>query len=317
MKNLIFCGLIFLISSLGLNAQTNDITTLAYSVSGKVKYAPSADGKFKKLKPGQLLNMNGALMLKPGAKVAMFADTDFGVIQDAGTFSLEEALFKEDVLQENQLSRVFKREVAYALNENFVSKTFQKAGFTGPTPPPEEKEKDGAGNKNFKILSLQPLTNNVVGGTVVFRWKNRPGSKKAKEFSFKLTDTNGKTLFEQNVKGNSLTLSTNQHQMNSGKSYRWQVKVVGSEDSSPSIEFNYVDSSEYEQIMSDLKKNEMYQQGDEAAKLILAAISLEDKMYYSKAKYYLDLAYKGHKKNGLVRRMYNAFYYEYDLLGMK
>ncbi len=316
MKHFIFLLLLVFYASAFALAQDDLEGIVVYGVSGKVKYAPSAEAKFEKLTAGTELSSEGRLKLKSGSRVDIYYDELVAQQEKPGVFDVAALIEDVELFQELEWADIFGEAIEAAMHPYFVASA-ERSGFArgGPIKPPPKDEVDGHGNRDYNLLVVQPLGGKVAVPIVTFQWKLRERNKALKNFKFTLLTIDGEVAFEKEVKARKFTLTSDDFQLEPGKSYRWKVSSTdNAELTSAEITFDCVSKSERRAVLKDLTSGEMYLNAGPAARLLMEAALLDNQEYLARAYQQYTTARKSFKKNQLVKAMYNAFLWKYNIL---
>lgn len=297
----------------------SDIVPVVYSISGKVTYAASPDGKYKKLKNGTELTTAGNLKLKSGAAVGIYYDGEFAVVNTAGEQSVETITSDLSLFRESEVADMFGEVLEKALHPYFQLQAAGRSGFASlsdpPPPPPPKPVRDGHGNKEYKVVRQQPTGGKVAGNRISFKWSLQAPDKRIKKFRFILQSASDEVLLEKEVKGYAYQLMPSDYQLEPGQFYKWQV--ISSDDEgmkSPPVLFEAVPASEREALLNKLGQAEMYQTAEPTAQLLLRASLLEKEDFFSEANELYEMARKTYKKDPLVQMMQQSFQWRQDMI---
>ncbi len=318
MKKLSFICL-FLIFCFAESIAQSNIKVIVYSKTGKVKYAAPGSTKFKNLNAGAELDLKGTLKILPGASLALYQDEEYAIFKEAGEKSVESLASNINAFQEGDATEIFGEYLENAIHPYFGIVKVQNMGFStsgdSGTPPPPKKGRDGAGNKNFKIIRLQPTGGKIADNTILFRWKLSEKDKKVKLFKFVLSSSSDEVLFEKEIDGNSYHFTSSDFQLSPGQSYKWKVSVADdSGKSTPNVSFDFVSASDQADVLKELSGEEMYQKADLTTRIMLEATALEEAEFLYKAMENYTIAKNLSKKNKLAQKMYKAFLWRYDMV---
>jgi len=324
MKNYIYLLIFCLIAQMGLHAQSDE-ALLVHSVSGKVKYQAPGAKKAINLKPATIISPEGSIQVSKNGQVGLLFDKQYGWLENAGTQTGQQIIENVDLFRENDLGNIFNTKVEEAINPFFASVQLNRSGFaaieTGSTSstsestkPPKKPRRDGQSNKDFKLVPLQPFGGKVGAGTIQFQWRLQAGANAVKNFTLQIMDRKNQVLLERTVKGSEFNLSPSELRLETGMSYRWQVKSTADPSiSSAVVTFSCVPLSQQQKLMSSLKGNPLYEKAQPNTRLILEAIKLENEGWeYSATKKYQQ-AIRMDKKNALAKALYKAYLWRNDL----
>lgn len=314
MKKLIWSVSLLFFCALTLNSQSG-FKPIVYSVTGKVKYADGPDAKAQKIVPGVELSRDGVLQIAPGATLGISYDSDYAVVNSAGEQAVATILNNVELFQISDVAQLLGDAIEEAINPYFLVRSGFAVAGDPPPPPPTKPEKDGHGNKDYKIVRLQPSGGKVSGNQPTFSWAMQDPGRKIKKFKFILRSNDNKVLWEDDVKGFEYELDPADFQMENGKYYKWQViSADDPEVSTPNIFFQYTASAELSQLRSSLRSAPMYQSADPAARMLLEATLLEQADFLSEAHELLRMAVRKNKKNQLAQLLYQSFEWRHDMI---
>lgn len=314
MKNLICSCLILFIPCLLLTAQ-DDPLIVAYSINGKVKYAPKAGAKMERLRPGTELAPESIIKIYPGANLGIVYDEEYGVVNAEGEQTVAAITENISLFDETDLSELFGKSIDKAYNPYLMVRSGFSVAGDPPPPPPSKPTKDGAGNKDFRIIRLQPAGGKVSGDQIHFSWKPADPAADIKHYAFILRSADDEILLEKTVKGTDFILTPEDYGLNPGKNYQWQVSAEQDEAlKTPAIPFACEAASTRAKIRNDLKADKMYSMADPVAQKMIEANVLEQAGFLSEAYDLYTTAAEKNKKNQLAQLLLQAFEWRHDMI---
>ncbi|MBX2877876.1 MAG: hypothetical protein KTR30_37500 [Saprospiraceae bacterium] len=257
--------LLFLLS-LSVSVTAQDDFMVAFSVSGKVKYKAGKKARAKRLKQSTLLFPEAMVKVKKKASLSLYYGREYQTLDKKGKY------FVSDLMKEADGKRA--RFVAPLFDDYLMASAGDKGGKEG-------RGGIGFGDSRFKIVPFQPYhkgeeRGKVSGPEIKFRWQSRKEvDPSIKTFKLKIIKRGGDVIHETTVEGFEYILKVADISLEYGN-YRWQVEATADSDiSSPQVAFAYVDAAEEAKVLERMKKDEVYQMGDPAAKIFFEAAQLE------------------------------------------
>ena len=262
--------LLFLLS-LSVTVTAQDDFMVAFSVSGKVKYKAGKKARAKRLKQSTLLFPEAMVKVKKKASLSLYYGREYQTLDQKGKYYIS------DLMEEADGKRA--RFVAPLFDDYLMASAGDKGGKEG-------KGGIGFGDSRFKIVPFQPYhkgeeRGKVSGPEIKFRWKTRKDVDPAiNTFKLKIIKRGGDIIHETTVEGSAYLLKTADISLEYGN-YRWQVEsTADSEIASPQVAFAYVAAEDEAKVLEQLKKDEVYQMSDPAAKVFFEAAHLEKRGFH-------------------------------------
>lgn len=292
---------------------------VVYSVDGRAKYSPTEKGWFnyEPLKTGMRLNKNGRLKLKGGTTVSLLYDEQYATITAKGRQSINRILEDFGRFRENTYTVLLQERVEEA-NDPFFFYIDEEPGLastTKPTKPKyESKEGDGHGDADANLLPITTNGGKVAGSDFFVSWAPKEGVEAPGQYVFKLTDDNGKALFETTTGERNLTVRAAEAQLTAGKFYRWQAIAADNPSvRTPSVTIEYVAEDAIEAVLKPLRNDPIFQSADPAARLLLEAVALEQNGFQESAGLRYRSAMEQDPDHDLARALYKAFLWRQGL----
>lgn len=282
-----------LVCVLYLNAQKEDPIFLV-SAKGKIKYAPSSDAKFKKIKSGTALAVDGTLKIYKKQGVAhLYCNGKFEKLEGKGTYVLKN-IFGE------------LKGVNIGLAGSFGDLLASAGGSKGGGPGAGG---DGYGEKGNKIYPIRPFGGKVVGPAINFSWSKLAGEK---SYLFELFDANGQKVYEAKVNGTSTLLNVKTLNLKVGVEYDWWVKSASNiSNTSSRTTFTIVETDIRERVSQRAKKLKAFNQGDLVQQVLLQAVAFDNAELYYDADATFQKLLKLKPKNVMAKKMYAAFLHKH------
>lgn len=308
--------LFFACTSLMLDAQDSPVV---YSVDGPARYSPASKGwfNFSPIKTGMPLSKEGRLKLKAGTSVSLLYDEQFATINTRGKHDIATLLTDYDQFQESPYAELLQDRVEEASDPFFFYLDDEPglAASTKPTKPKyESKEGDGHGDADAALLPITTNGGKVAGESFFVSWAPGADVKAPDQYTFRLTDDQGQVLLEETTAESNLTVNAADAGLKTGEFYRW--KATASNDASvgtPLITFQYVDKTELDSALSDLRSTPAYSTAGPAAKLLLEAVTMEDNGFQERAGLRFRKAMGQYPDHDLARALYKAFLWRQGL----
>ena len=296
--------LLFLLS-LSVSVTAQDDFMVAFSVSGKVKYKAGKKTRAKRLTQSTLLFPEAMVKVKKKASLGLYYGREYQTLDKKGKYYIS------DLMKEADGKRA--RFVAPLFDDYLMASSDSKTSRDG-------RGGIGFGDSRFKIVPFQPYhkgeeRGKVSGEEIKFRWKTRKSVDPAiNTFKFKLIKRGGDVIHETEVTGSEYILKVSSISLEPGN-YRWQVESTTDSDiSSPQVAFAYVDGDEEAKVLEKLKKDEVYQMSDSAAKVFFEAAHLEKQgFYYAAYERYL-MATSTYQGNEVLKMALDKYLQRNDLV---
>ncbi|MEZ5039809.1 MAG: hypothetical protein R2828_07955 [Saprospiraceae bacterium] len=298
---------LLILFTLNVSANGQDDFMVAFSVTGKIKYTKSKADKPKRMRSGEVLFADATITLKKKAKVSLYFDGEYQVLEAPGTYSIADVMKTVEGKIEDRFAEM-------VVDDFLMASTGGKGTGDG-------KSGIGYGNAKFPVVPIQPFNaGNTIGkvsdAEITFRWANKKSvDPSANTFKFTLLEKGGTAIHQAEVKGFNLTLSASTLGLKPGSVYIWQVEATSDEKvKSPEVQFEYSDASVPRTLLQALGKENLYQTSSAATQLFLEAGSLEEQGYYYAAHQRLEMAIKKYKKDGLLKKAYDSYLQRHDLM---
>lgn len=296
---------LLILFTLNVSAIGQDDFMVAFSVTGKIKYTKSKADKPKRMRSGEVLFADATITLKKKAKVSLYFDGEYQVLETPGTYAIADVMKTVEGKIEDRFAEM--------LMGDMLAST---GGGTG-----KGKGGIGYGNAKFTVVPIQPFNaGNTIGkvsdAEITFRWANKKSvDPSTNTFKFTLLEKGGAAIHQAEVKGFNLTLNASTLGLKPGSVYIWQVEATSDEKvKSPEVQFEYSDANVTRTLLQALGKENLYQTSSAATQLFLEAGSLEEKGYYYAAHQRLEMATKKYKKDGLLKKAYDSYLQRHDLV---
>lgn len=263
------------------------------------------------------LSKEGRLKLRAGTSVSLLYDEQFATINTKGKHDIATLLADYDHFQESSYAELLQDRVEEASDPFFFYLDDEPglASSTKPTKPKyESKEGDGHGDADAAMLPITTNGGKVAGESFFVSWAPGADVKAPDQYTFQLTDDQGQILLEETTAEGNLSVNAADAGLQSGGFYRW--KATDSNDASigtPLITFQYVNKEELDTALSALQSNPAYSTAGPAAKLLLEAVTLEDKGFQERAGLRFREAMEQNPDHDLARALYKAFLWRQGL----
>lgn len=297
--------LLLFLFSLSVTVTAQDDFMVAFSVNGKVKYKAGKKTRAKRLKQSTLLFPEAMVKVKKKASLGLYYGREYQTLDTKGKYYIS------DLMKEADGKRA--RFVAPLFDDYLMASTDGKSGKGG-------KGSIGFGDSRFKVVPFQPISTDeergkVSGPKIKFQWKTRKTvDPSVKRFKFKLIKRGGDVIHETEVEGSEYILTTADISLEPGN-YRWQVEAVADSDvSSPQVAFAYVKGEEEAAILEKLKKDEVYQMSDAAAKTFFEAANLEKRGFNYAAYERYQMANTVYQGNEVLKMALHRFLERHNLV---
>jgi hypothetical protein len=296
MKNLllIFCLLSF---TFGLKAQdfgdeasttdnTSDVVSVL-DVSGKAKYKAPNSKRFKRVKPGAVLEKSGSVKLNKKGKLDLLYKGHPTKMDGKGTHDLDNLAVNDD-----------------AETDDFMAFLSTASGFAGPGGGPKKDTTDnpsGGHGKGQRILGTQPPGGKVVIKPTMFSWTDGGADK----YMFKLYQGNSsQAVFSKEVTTNELKVNLADIEgLQSNTLYKWQIETTTEEGitrKSPAIDITLATVDESDKLLRNLRGMEAYKKSSSWEKRLREVHALRSNGFFIEAKAISRMITKQFPKNKIV-----------------
>ncbi len=297
--------LLLLLLSLSMTVTAQDDFMVAFSVSGKVKYKAGKKSRAKRLKQSTLLFPEAVIKIKRNASLGLYYGREYQTLDKEGQYNIADLMKDAD----GQRARF----VAPLFDDMLMASSDSKTSRDG-------RGGIGFGDSRFSIVPFQPYhkgeeRGKVSGEEIKFRWKARKTvDSSINTFRFKLIRRGGDVIHEKEVTGSEYTLKTSSISLEPGN-YRWQVEATADPDvSSPQVAFAYVAADQEAKALEKLKKDEVYQMSDPAARVFFEAAHLEKRgFHYAAYERYL-MANSTYQGNEVLKMALHKYLERNDLI---
>lgn len=300
------CLLFFFLLGMSTTLSAKDDFMLVFSVMGKSKYAENNTSRFKKLKANTLLFPEATIKLKKKAKVNLYYDGEYQVLNGPGVFAIDELMKKAEGRIRDNFAKMMAEDYLMASTDGKDSGN-KKGGI-------------GYGNKKYLILPIAPASDDkepviIDDREIQFEWKNKKGVAPSNNtFQLMITGPGEKEVYQVEVKGFSHTVSSSTLGLSAGATYGWRVKSVSNDTiTSPKVLFEYADPADQTGILAEIQRRPIYKSSSPAAQLFFQAVYLEENGYDYAAYQRYRLGIKKYKKNAMLQKAYQSYLQRHDL----
>ncbi len=297
--------LLLFLFSLSLTVTAQDDFMVAFSVNGKVKYKAGKKVRAKRLKQSTLLFPEAMVKVKKKASLGLYYGREYQTLDTKGKYYISDLMKEADGKRARFVAPLFD-DMLMASNDSKTSRD-GRGGI-------------GFGDSRFKVVPFQPYhkgeeRGKVSGEEIKFRWKTRKTvDPSVNTFKFKLIKRGGDVIHETEVTGSEYILKVASISLEPGN-YRWQVEATTDADiSSPQVAFAYVATDEETKVLEQLKKDEVYQMGDPAAKVFFEAAHLERRGFYYAAYQRYLMAHSTYQGNEVLKMALKKYLERNDLV---